>query len=282
MGLTLPVEVENLASLAWCLYPTSRFSKAGAFKGAAEAATYDLDRLEYWARQFPGCGWRAVCGPSGLFALDVDKPGTHSSDGFAALAVLVEKHGSIPPRPMTRTGGSGGAVLFFRHDGQPLRGQSGYPAPGLDPHRGRQAVVVPPSRHPVTRGAYTWRPGCAPWEITPPPIPDWLAALLKPPPEPEWKRQPYVPTGERARNAIMRAIHAVQDAPKGQANHTLNKQAFRLGTWCGAGLLSESEAVETLYAAARSRRVPHREARDTIRSGFTAGVRQPVQARDGR
>lgn len=280
MGVNLPVEIENLANLGWYLYPMSPFSKAGAFKGAAESATYDLDKLEHWARQFPGCGWRVVCGPSGLFVLDVDRPGTHSSDGFAALAALVEKHGALPARPMTRTGGSGGAALFFRHDGQPLRGQSGNPTPGLDPHRGRQAVVVPPSRHPVTGGTYTWR--VPPWELTPPPIPDWLATLLKPLPEPEWKRQPYVPTSERARNAIMRAIHAVQDAPKGQANDTLNKQAFRLGAWCGAGLLSEAEAVDTLYAAARARRVPHHEARATIRSGFKAGVRQPVQARDGR
>lgn len=278
----LPDEIERAALIGWHIYPASRYSKAGAFTGAAAAATCDLDTLETWAREFPVCNWRAVCGPSGLFALDVDRPGTHSSDGFAALGALVEKHGPLPLRPMTRTGGSGGAVLFFRHDGQPLRGQSGHPAPGLDPHRGRQAVTIPPSRHPSTGGAYTWRAGCAPWELAPPPIPDWLAALLKPPPEPEWKRQPYVPTGDRARGAVMRAVHAVQDAPQGKANDILNKQAFRLGTWCGAGLLSEAEAVDTLYAAARTRRVPHREARDTIRSGFKAGVRQPVQARDGR
>lgn len=276
----IPVEIEAVALLGWHLYPASRASKAGMFKGAAEAASCDLDQLEHWANIFPGCNWRVVCGPSGLFALDVDRPGTHAHDGFVALAGLAEKHGGLPPRPMTRTGGSGGAALFFRHDGEPLRGKSGTPLPGLDPHRGRQAVVIPPSRHPVTGGFYTWR--VSPVECAPPPIPAWLADLLKPPPEPEWKRHAFTPTRERATAVIMRAMHAVQDAPSGAANDTLYKKAFRLGMWCGAGLIAESEAQDALYSAARQRRIPDREARDTIRSGLRAGTCQPVQARDAR
>lgn len=278
--MSLHPDIERLALLDWRLYPASRTSKAGCFKGAAAAATSDLDQIERWSATYPLCSWRVVTGPSGLFALDVDRPGTHHHDGFAVLAKLVELHGDLPPRPMTRTGGSGGAALFFRHSGERLRGKSGLPAPGLDPHRGRQAVMVPPSRHPITRGAYVWR--IPPWELAPPPIPVWLAKLLEPAPEPEWKRHPYEPTTERARNAIMRAIHAVQDAPSGAANDTLNRQAFRLGSWAGAGLLTSSEAHETLYSAARQRMIPDREARDTIKSGLKAGMQHPVQARYAR
>lgn len=273
----LHLDVERLACLGWHLYPCSRSSKAGMFAGAGAAATTDLDQLERWSAAYPGCNWRVVCGPSGLFGLDVDRPGTHAHDGFAALVALVAKHGPLPHRPMTRSGGSGGAALFFKHAGEPLRGKSGYPAPGLDPHRGRQAIMVPPSRHPVTGGAYTWR--VPPWDVNPPPIPAWLAHLLAPPPEPDWKRHPFTPTDERARNAVMRAIHAVQDAASGAANDTLNRQAFKLGTWCGAGFLGNSDAESTLLSAAQARAIPFREARDTIRSGLKAGAQQPMQAR---
>ncbi|MCQ8279883.1 bifunctional DNA primase/polymerase [Acetobacteraceae bacterium KSS8] len=274
----IPDQIERVALLGWAVYPMSATSKAGCFKGAADAATCDLDQIERWSDAYPDCNWRVVCGPSGLFALDVDRPGTHHHDGFAAMADLVSKHGPLPPRPMTRTGGSGGAALFFKHQGEKLRGMSGQPAPGLDPHRGRQAIVIPPSRHPVTGGHYRWREGCAPWEVNLPSIPGWLSAALAPAPERPFSG-PWVPTSERARTAIMRAIHAIADAPSGQANVTLNKQAFRLGGWCGAGMLSQDEAESALDQAARQRNIPSREARDTIRSGITAGLKRPIQAR---
>ena len=272
-------DVEAVALLGFHCYPFWRGAKAGCFEGAHAAATADLDQLAAWAAAYPRCNWRVVCGPSGLFGLDVDRIGTHKADGFAALAELTAKHGLLPPRPMTRTGGSGGAALFFRHAGEPLRGRSGFPAPGLDPHRGRQAIVIPPSVHPVTGGAYTWRKGYAPWEVNPPPIPAWLAHMLAPPPEPEWHKHAWTPTTERARGAVMKAIHAVQDAPSGAGNDTLNKQAFKLGTWCGAGLLMERDAEAELLSAALARSIPAREARDTIKSGLRAGLRKPVQVR---
>lgn len=277
IGTGLPPDVEAVALLNWHLYPMARRAKAGCFEGAHDAATSDLDQLARWHRDYSGCNWRVVMGPSGLFGLDIDRPGTHKDDGFVAMSSLTAKHGPLPPRPMTRTGGSGGAALFFKHAGEPLRGKSGFPAPGLDPHRGRQAIVIPPSRHPVTGGAYTWR--VAPWDLNPPPIPAWLSHLLAPPPEPAWMQQPFTPTDERARNAIMRAIHAVQDAAPGVANDTLNKQAYKLGMWCGAGFLAQHEAELTLLSAAQARSIPFREACDTIRSGIKAGARQPMQAR---
>ena len=142
----IPDEIERVCLLGWHIYPASRTSKAGMFAGATDAATDDLATVDGWARQYPGCNWRVVAAPSRLFILDVDRPGvTHAADGFAALAGLVAKHGALPPRPMTRTGGSGGAALFFEWRGEPLRGQSGYP--GLDPHRGRQAIMIPHFKH---------------------------------------------------------------------------------------------------------------------------------------
>lgn len=277
----IPEDIERVALLGWHVYPMSRRTKAGCFKGASEAATCDLDTIETWSREFPDCNWRVVVGPSGLFGLDVDRPGTHAADGFSALSDLVSRNAPLPPRPMTRTGGSGGAALFFRHNGEALRGMSGVPAPGLDPHRGRQAIVIPPSHHPVTGGSYTWRSGCAPWEINPPPIPAWLSALLAPPPEPETPRHSFNPTSDRAQRALMKAMHLVQDAPAGTANVMLNKQAFRIGRWCGGGFIATAEAEDAMLHAASRRSIPLPEARATIRSGLRAGQRQPIEAHHG-
>lgn len=273
----IPPEIEAVALLGWAVYPSSRTSKAGCFEGASAAATSDLTQIEEWASRYRNCNWRFVCGPSGVFALDVDRPGTHKSDGFASLTTLTTKHGPLPPRPMTRTGGSGGAVLFFAHRGEPLVGQSNKPAPGLDPHRGAQAIMIPPSRHPVTGGAYTWR--VPPWECAPPPIPAWLATLLAPPPPP--KPPAWKPTPQRATTAVMRAVHAVQDAPSGAANDTLNRRAYSLGRWIGAGLLSTDDATSALLHAASQRSIPQPEARATIRSGLRAGQRNPLEMTHG-
>ena len=263
-------DTERVALLGWALYPCSRTSKAGMFQGAADTASCDLDTIDRWSHRYRDCNWRVVAGPSRLFILDIDRPGpTHATDGFAVMQALSRKHGPLPPRPMTHTGGSGGTALFFTHAGEPLRGQSGQPAPGLDPHRGRQAIMIPPSRHPLTGGAYTWR--VPPWECHPPPIPAWLATLLRPPPSPPTPT--WEPSSERAYQAIVKAVGTVRNAPAGTANSTLNGQAFRLGWWCAKGFLAPSEAEEALLAAAAVRAIPMREALDTIRSGLRGGQR---------
>ena len=51
-------DVERLALLGWRLYPASRSSKAACIKAPGESATFDLDKLEAWTRQFPNCNWR--------------------------------------------------------------------------------------------------------------------------------------------------------------------------------------------------------------------------------
>lgn len=267
----IPHEIEAVALIGWHVYPCSRTTKAGMFEGASAAASADLNVIEGWTRQYPNCNWRVVCGPSRLFILDVDRPGpTHVADGFAALTKLTRKHGPLPPRPMTRTGGSGGAALFFTHAGEPLLGGSGKPAPGLDPHRERQAIIIPPSRHPVTGGAYTWR--VPPWECHPPAIPAWLATMLRPPPPPP-PRPIERCTNEHAYQALVRAVGAVRNAPAGSANDILNSRAFSMGWWISRGKLATSEAEEALLAAAAIRSIPTREALATIRSGLRGGQR---------
>ena len=274
--MSLPPDIERLALLGWRLHPASRFSRAACIKGAAEAATHDLDCLERWATEFPGCNWRVVLGGSKVWGLDVDAPSPdHAADGIAALAALVARHGPLPPRPMTRSGG-GGVALFFRHDGEPIIGKTGTPAPGLDPRRGRLSVTIPPSIHHRTRAPYRWI--TPPWEITPPPAPDWLLRAVAPPPPAPTPAAPArvaggLPGRPYAVGALRRAVEQVATALAGCRNDTLNRSAWSLSRFIADGLLHPSEIAEALAHAGRVSGMDHREVARTIASALTAGGR---------
>jgi hypothetical protein len=68
----------------------------------------------------------------------------------------------------------------------------------------------------------------------------------------------------------------VARAPVGTRNDTLNRSAFALGRLVGAGLLDGPRAAAELESAARYAGLSRAEARRTIRSGMSAGRRQPL------
>jgi len=267
----LPDVIERVALLGWTVYPRAAKHRAAAFEGASAVATSDLDTLAQWAREYPDCGWYAVTGPSRIFALDVDAP--PKKDGIAALQALTAKHGPIPERPMIRTGG-GGYALIFAHAGEPLRGCSGLPAPGLDPRRGAQTITLPPTLHHATGRTYRWI--TPPWELTPPPAPKWLTALLAPLPEPPLPPVPYTVTPERAHRALYRAVDRIRTTGEGGRNDTLNRSAFHIGTLIAAGHLTRTEAENTLLHAAMQAGLARFEATATLRSAFRAAQRFPA------
>lgn len=274
----LPDDVERLALLGWHLYPASPRTRAGKFRGAQAAATTDLDQLGAWAAQYPDCNWRAVCGPSRIFCLDVDVPGAdHVNDGPATLKALIAKHGALPERPMVRSGG-GGWLLIFRHDGEALLGRSGMPGPGLDPLRGPQTCTVPPSIHHRTGTAYRWI--IPPWELSPPPAAPWLVQLLTPPPPPPppiWLQRGLRPDDDRITAKLNAAVSRVLNAKQGGRNNALNKEAYGLARWVAAGLITEGEAVARLYGAGRSIGMEDRRVRNIIQSAFKAGYAKPIE-----
>ena len=79
----------------------------------------------------------------------------------------------------------------------------------------------------------------------------------------------------------MRSERAILDAPPGQRNATLNEQAFTAGGLVGAGVIPEHLAVTTLYNAGRYAGLEDAETKATIRSGFSAGLRRPLDRGDG-
>jgi hypothetical protein len=267
----IPPDIEAVALLGWHVFPSSQYSRAMCFEGAHDAATCDLDVIERWCWEYPGCNWRVTLGPSRLWALDVDVPGGHKHDGVGNLQSWLVPFGGLPATATTRSGG-GGYALFWSHQGEPLIGKSGNPVAGVDPLRGRQTVTIPPSIHITTKRPYEWlRP---PWKFSTIQAPAFLLCALRPPPEPEHKPYPHLVGSEESRNyaikALQSAIGVVVRAPPGQANDTLNRESYSLARFVRSGVITESELQECLVAAARARNIPLREAISTIGSGLKA------------
>lgn len=268
----IPDQVERCALLGWHVYPAAPPpSRAACVRDPSRSASRDLDQIEEWAERWPHCGWRAVAGPSGWIALDVDAATSHAADGMAAMRRLVAEHGALPSGPRLRTGGSG-CVVFFAAPEQPIRGESGKPWPGIDPRRGWQSVTLPPSLHWRTRRPYQWYPGRAPWEVALPAPPSWLLEALKPPPAPHYV-SPVAVTEGAAWVRLVRAANRVASAGQGERNGTLNRASYGLGMLVRAGKLGERDVEGALCEAAVRAGLPYAEARATVRSGLRGALR---------
>jgi hypothetical protein len=229
--------------------------------GVTEASC-DARTVATWWRRWPSANVGLATGASaGLFVVDLD-----GNDGVQTFEDLQRRHGPLPETRWARTGS--GWHAYFRPAG-PMPNSARKLGPGVDTRGDGGFVVAPPSLH-ISGRVYAWHN-----RVPVAPIPSWLVALLHPPaPTP---RPPV-----RLRGADAYAAAALGDecgtvaatAPGGR-NHALNRAAFSLGTLVGAGRLDEPTTAGALLAAAVSAGLGEAEAERTIRSGLSAGMRQP-------
>ncbi|BCJ44651.1 DNA primase [Actinoplanes ianthinogenes] len=224
--------------------------------GVSEATT-DPHLIELWWAHWP----RANVGLRTGVMMDVAD--VDSAAGWHGLRHLLGD--AFPPGPQVRTGG-GGRHLWFRPTGY---GNRVHLLPGLDWRGAGGYVLAPPSRH-AGGGGYTWicRPGAG-LPACPAALRDLIAG---PPPAP---LRPVAHPDRYAEAALESAIDRVAGAAVGCRNDTLNREAFALGRFVGAGLLDAGTVRRELTAAARAAGLGPREIRGTIRSGLDAGCRQP-------
>jgi hypothetical protein len=227
-------------------------------------------------------GLAVVCGTvSNLTVLDFEQ----RSLEIPEVQAILEFAKTVP---RTRSGG-GGVHLFFASSGErnkPLelngvhvgdvRGEGGY-------------IVLPPSAHP---SGNTYQ-----WELEPSnnlePISEALQALLEQFNSKAQTTAKTTSTGKPAPQVLSKATSSndahrkyaltalenecenVESCTQGSRNHQLNKSAFALGQFIGAGVLSESEVSDQLENAALSCGLSITEAKATIQSGVRSGKLEP-------
>jgi hypothetical protein len=222
-------------------------------------ASVDPRRLDMWWDRWPAANVGLRTGVV-MDVADVD-----SAEGWHGLRHLLG--GAMPVGPEVRTGG-GGWHFWFDPTGYGNRVRL---LPGVDWRGVGGYVVAPPSQH-ASGGAYRWI--CGPGERlagSPATLLDLLAGPVFAPNE-----QAIAHPERYAAAALEAEADRVARAPVGARNDTLNRAAFALGRLVGAGLLDTHIATTELAAAAAFAGLGRVETRRTIRSGLTAGRRQPI------
>lgn len=199
--------------------------------------------------------WGVPCGPdSGILALDVDVK--NGKNGFEKL----KEFGPLP-QTQTQVTPSGGRHYLFEYpkDGEKYINSRELEQFGLDIR--------------ATGGWVGWY-GLENPSIVKAPAPEWLKKIAK-------GRQ-YDNTGEsirflpeEAQRILGEALENVREAAPGEANNTLNDQAFRVGQLVIAGSYTEEQVKPLLIQAAMERGKSLYEATKTTESGLAAGMAKP-------
>lgn len=174
---------------------------------------------------------------------------------------------ALPPTRIVRTR-SGGRHFYFHHAG--LGNSPGRLPPGWDV-RGQGGFVLVPGN-----------PGyILEHDMPPDDAPEWLLALIRPKPYVPHPSQPFTAHDhDHYVTAVLRSeLAALSGAAAGTRGTLLNRTAFALGTFVGAGALDRSEAEHGLLDAAHGCGLidvdGERAVRATIRRGLDAGTKRP-------
>jgi Bifunctional DNA primase/polymerase, N-terminal/AAA domain len=240
-------------------------TKAPATPNGFHDATTNPETIKGWTWD----GMIGACPPPGTIVIDVDP----RNGGDRTMALLRENGKNLSPTWTVQTGGGGQHYYLTVPADARLRGKLG---PGVDVKLpGKGYVIVPPSR------GYT--------VLSPEPqaeAPDWLLAELKVEAVDveggeagEPKYFPYEEGTPYGLAALEREMGRLLAAPEGERNNALNRAAFNMAQIAAGGEISRKRAINDLATVAPRIGLSVEEARGTIESGWTAGLRVPRQAR---
>lgn len=221
--------------------------------------------VQSWWRETPNANVGIAIGVGALVDVRVVDVDAHHG-GDRTLAELEARHGALPVTPRQRTGQGGAHVLLGWPEGPTPRTKL---ARGLELlGRGRYFVAAP-SVHPLTRRPYVWTT-----DLDTPiaDAPAWLVELASP-------RAVRRGAAERprgggyARAALISAIGRVERAADGERNVTLNREAYAIARFVGAGDLDAQLVADAMIDAGRAAGLPTREAERTVESALSARLR---------
>ena len=227
---------------------------------------------EWWTRS-PNANIAIVTGAiSDLVVLDMD-----GDEGVQSMSELPGAG-----RVATTTVKTGnGYHAYFKHPGGKIK--TVRIRPGLDIKGDGGLVTVPPSVH-KSGAVYTFADGYSLDDLSPADIPAPLLAMLQDEGKKGDANGSNPPAGANgAAPALSRYVQEALDreigraiaADEGTRNDVLNKAAFNLGQFVGAGALPYGHAEHKLFQAVTRAGLPEDEARATIKSGLEAGMEQP-------
>jgi hypothetical protein len=240
-------------------------------------ASSDPAQLAEWAERW-SCNF-ALPLDHDLFVLDFDGP-----QGVDSFGLLVGEHGPLTDDPRYLDGvavrsGNGYHVYLGVPDGPAIPSSAGRLGPGTEVKARASNIHVAGSRHPSGR-LYEWID-------SPPngsfPLPRrWLLDLiLAPPSVPRASTTPIPPPTDPERaeryglGGLQRELDDLAATEEGGRNLALNKAAFSVGQLVAGGCLNYEYAVGELMRVALETRLPVAEIEGTIRSGMSAGAKNP-------
>jgi hypothetical protein len=277
------------AERGWRVHPLQPGTKVPAVKDWPNRATIDSIRIERcWSAGAYNVG--VATGPSSLLVVDLDVPKTDEippaewqlsgvTCGADVLAVLAERAGEPAPwDTYTVRTPSGGTHLYFSVSEANLTNSAGRLGWRIDT-RGVGGYVVG-AGSVIGDHSYVVDP-----DLPVRPLPAWIEQLLvaakKPAPVSANMTDLYAEVRRRssyAAGALRDEVENVLSA-RSHRNDALNSAAFSLGQLVASGLLPQALVEDALTRAGEAVGLheddPPRQVENAIRSGMTAGLREP-------
>lgn len=266
----------------WAVLPMSRKSKKPIIKWKEFQTRRPTEaEVRGWWQAFPRANVGIITGAiSGIAVLDEDG----EEDDPEAGARSIAEQGGVPDTLRSRT--RKGFHHLFLHPGGDVRNFV-RDFPGLDFRGDGGYIIAPPSVH-ETGHVYAWEDEDA--SIAP--LPGWLLKYLQEKQKPAPERPASTcrtdfdgsagDNPEYVNAAIERELGILASAPIGLQNEQLNKSAFAIGQFVGAGVVSRSEVeamiegVVLSWPCGEGQPLWTREnMRDTMQSGLNNGANKP-------
>ena len=269
----------DLALQGLAVFPLRPGTKIPLIKDWKLNASTDVDQIMRWWTATPHANIAIACGPSNLLVIDLDADKTPGSTRHGQRSLINLAAGRGIPRTLCVASARGGRHLYYRQpDGARFGNTVGSLGELIDT-RGYGGYIVAPGSV-FDGGTYRVEREAAIAEL-----PTWIAEELEQrrtlaEPHTTEQQASAAPVPERRRTAygqaaLRRAATAIESAHEGTRNHTLNREAFRLGQLVGGGILDLDQATNTLRRAARKAGLEPAETDKTITSGLTAGIQRP-------
>lgn len=191
-------------------------------------------------------------------------------DGQEAVDTFYQTFPAFCETLTVKTGN--GRHLYFLTDDTTTTRTTGYELRGEGCY-----VVAPPSIHPQTGTQYEVldiRP-VARTDLSD--VRQWITAqnVTHPTASRDADNRQRTMSLEYGLRALESEIKLLRKTTKGNRNNRLNTAAYNLGQLVGDGILTEAQVEAALLAAAVDGGLKEGESLRTIRSGLTAGIREP-------